>query len=444
MRSFFVQIYLAFWVTSVGIFIAFSIAFPSGPLFRSDVLLGALDSLMTQAAKLQAGQNAARSCAASPETSLLIFGSDGRELCGKAIPPGVAQLVNDVFKTGQRELTRADHSWALAEPVPAVSGGHALVAVLLRPSPPREWFPHMPPYTVPVSALVTFVFAYLLSKPVRALRSAFRQFAAGDMSVRLPVARNALRDWGGADVRTLMIDFNEMAARIQALVEAHKTLLRDVSHELRSPLARLNVALELAREETGGSAAALDRAELESSRLNALIGELLSLSLMETIHDPPGSKLHPGEVIDKLMPDLQFEAEARGCRVIHTRLGDCPIAGSEELLRRAVENIIRNAIRYSPAGADITIETLTDGESGALIRVYDSGPGVPEDNLQAIFGPFYRVDSARQATTGGFGVGLAIAQRAVQIHGGTIRAFNRQPSGLCVEVCLPCARPVDG
>ena len=319
-----------------------------------------------------------------------------------------------------------------------------LVAVLLRPSPGREWFPHMPPYTVPISALVTFVFAYLLTKPVRALRKAFRRLAAGEMSVRLPVARNALRDWGGADIRTLMIDFNEMADRIQALLEAHKTLLRDVSHELRSPLARLNVALELAREEAGPDAAhALDRAELESSRLNALIGELLSLSLMETINDVPNSKLvQLGEVLENLMPDLQFEAGARDCRVVHQRRDECPVIGSVDLLRRAMENLIRNAIRYAPAGTDVTLESSTEvngSGSRAFVRVSDTGPGVPEESLQTIFRPFYRVDSARQTSTGGFGVGLAIAQRAVQLHGGTIRAFNKQSGGFCVEFSLPCA-----
>jgi two-component system sensor histidine kinase CpxA len=281
-----------------------------------------------------------------------------------------------------------------------------------------------------------------LTNPVRALRLAFRRFAAGDMTVRLPVSRSALRDWGGADVRTLMIDFNEMADRIQALVQAHKTLLRDVSHELRSPLARLNVALELAREDAGETSKPLDRAELESSRLNALIGELLSLSHMETIQDVPNPKtICLGSVVEGLMPDLMFEADARQCRVIHRKQSSCLSLGNEELLRRAVENIIRNAIRYSPGGADVTVETLTDNGK-AIVRVCDSGPGVPEDSLQAIFRPFYRVDSARQTTTGGFGVGLAIAERTVHLHGGAIHAFNKQTGGLCVELSLPCAHSV--
>jgi two-component system sensor histidine kinase CpxA len=148
-------------------------------------------------------------------------------------------------------------------------------------------------------------------------------------------------------------------------------------------------------------------------------------------------------LIEDLMPDLVFEAEARRCQVIHQQQQVCLVLGSEEVLRRALENVIRNAIRHSPPDGAVVIETLTEGakeESIAVVRICDSGPGVPEESLQAIFRPFYRVDSARQATTGGFGVGLAIADRAVQIHRGTIQAHNRANGGLCVEFRLPCAR----
>jgi two-component system sensor histidine kinase CpxA len=147
------------------------------------------------------------------------------------------------------------------------------------------------------------------------------------------------------------------------------------------------------------------------------------------------------DLIDSLMPDLMFEAEARECRVTHRRCDTCPVLGSEDLLRRALENVIRNAIRYSPSGSEVVLETEQNGTK-SIVRVCDRGPGVPEGSLGAIFRPFYRVDSARQSSTGGFGVGLAIADRAIQIHGGTIRASNRQGGGLCVELSLPCASDV--
>lgn len=441
MRSFFVQIFLSFWVSSLAIFVAAALLFPSPEHPDYGNLQIAFRGLLQRQVALQVAGRPTSPCSDTNEYKLYVIDARGTDLCGRTPDQKVVALATRVQLTGKSQYAKLGSLWAAAQELN--QNGRQLVAVFLTPYQSPGWLPHFPPFTIPVSALVTFVFAYFLTNPVRKLRLAFRRFAAGDMSVRLPVARSALRDWGGADIRTLMIDFNEMADRIQALLEAHKTLLRDVSHELRSPLARLNVALELAREEAGEANHALDRAELESGRLNALIGELLSLSLMESIHDVPNPKpVQLTEIVAMLMPDLQFEADSRGCRVIHSGSDGCAVIGSEDLLRRAVENVIRNAIRYSPSGADVTLETSTqsaDAGLKAVLRVCDAGPGVPEESLQSIFRPFYRVDSARQSSTGGFGVGLAIAQRAVQLHGGTIRAFNRPGGGLCVEFRLPCA-----
>ena len=441
MRSFFVQIFLSFWISSLAIFMAAMVFFPR-PEYSYESLMNALQVSVDQLARLEIEQGSTHDCDNLRPALLLILNERGEEICGKAAPVDIEPLVARVRALSKRQFARVGSFWAVAQPIKNVNG-QARVALLLTPYQRAGWFPRFPPLALPISALVTFIFAYLLTNPVRGLRRAFRQFAAGDLSVRLPVARSPLRDWGGADIRTLMIDFNEMADRIQALLNAHKTLLRDVSHELRSPLARLNVALELAREEAGQSTEALDRAELESNRLNALIGELLSLSLMETLQDVPAARnIDLGSLVENLMPDLVFEAEARRCRVVHNQRGACPVLGSEEVLRRALENVIRNAIRHSPPDGTVVIETFREAareESTGVVRICDSGPGVPEESLEAIFRPFYRVDSARQTTTGGFGVGLAIADRAVQIHGGTIQAQNRADGGLCVEFRFPCA-----
>lgn len=441
MRSFFVQIFLSFWASTIAIFIAAVVFFPRNDFAWPENLITALRLSTEQMARSKLDASQTGGCKNLGSGSILVLDAGGREVCGTRIPgEQIQQLARRARATGHNESGRAGSLWVFA--LPFSERNSQYVGVLLSPYRKPAWFPHFPPFAIPVSALVTLIFAYLLTNPVRALRRAFRQFAAGDMSVRLPVSRNALRDWGGADIRTLMIDFNDMAGRIQALLEAHKTLLRDVSHELRSPLARLNVALELARDDASTANEALDRAELESSRLNTLIGELLSLSLMETMEHVPGSRVVSlSDVVDELMPDLMFEAEARHCRVVHRAERDCPVSGSEEVLRRALENVIRNAIRYSPANGEVEIETLTEigeGQSTAVVRILDSGPGVPEESLKAIFRPFHRVDAARQTSTGGFGVGLAIADRAVQIHQGSIRAFNREGGGLCVELRLPC------
>ncbi len=436
MRSFFVQIFLSFWVTILLTFVLTAVIFPSSAHAPPDTLQFALGASLEQLAHsdIERGPIA---CERSSKATLFILDAQGRDECGQTPPKPALDLARLVGRSNRQRFSAVGSESFTAQPVKV--GGISYVAVLVTRRPGTNWFPHLPPWSLPVSALVTFAFAYLLTKPVRALRLAFRRFAAGDMSVRVPVSRRALRDWGGADVRTLMVDFNEMADRIEALVQAHKTLLRDVSHELRSPLARLNVALELAREEAPEAELPLERAELESSRLNALIGELLSLSSMEALQSAPSRSMTSlSDLVDQIMPDLIFEAEARECEIIHRDSGTCSVFGSEDLLRRAIENVIRNAVRYSAPRTQVLVEISQDcGKS--MVRVCDTGPGVPEESLKAIFRPFYRVDSSRQSTTGGFGVGLAIAERAVELHGGKIRAFNQQGGGLCVELSLPCA-----
>jgi two-component system sensor histidine kinase CpxA len=247
---------------------------------------------------------------------------------------------------------------------------------------------------------------------------------------------------GTNEIRSLMVDFNRMADRIAGLMEAQKLLLRDVSHELRSPLARLSVALELARDQAPQSVEIhLQRIEDEATQLNRLIGELLSLSSLESLRNPikaePVSLVH---LIETHLPNLQFEAGARNCTVSLSALVDSTVVVDPELMGRAIENIVRNAIRYSPAGGSVELEVLNAQDqtaSSAVLHIMDRGPGVPENLREAIFRPFVRVDTSRNESTGGFGVGLAIAERAVHLHGGEIRALPRQGGGLIIEMRLP-------
>jgi two-component system, OmpR family, sensor histidine kinase CpxA len=443
MRSFFVQIFLSFWISTVAIFVAATVLFPRHDHADWKNGTSALQVTMNDLARAKIRASADGHCGANEfEQHLMVVNAANQEICGHALTPELRALISSVRSENEHRFSRVGDFWAAGEPMRDMPSGY--VAVLLTPFQKGSWFPTLPKAALPVSALVTFVFAYFLTNPVRALRKAFRRFAGGELTVRLPVVRKPLRDWGGADVRTLMVDFNEMADRIQALLIAHKTLLRDVSHELRSPLARLNVALELAREESGDSITALDRAELESSRLNGLIGELLSLSHMESLQDVPQPRtVCLDHVIEELMPDLIFEAEARGCVVSHEKCPSALVPGSEEVLRRAVENVIRNAIRYSPSDGLVVIKTSVQTSGPvwtATLSITDRGPGVPEESLGTIFRPFYRVDASRQLSTGGFGVGLAIAERAVFLHHGSIEAHNRPGGGLCVEMTFPCAR----
>jgi len=226
------------------------------------------------------------------------------------------------------------------------------------------------------------------------------------------------------------------------LLGSQQRLVRDVSHELRSPLARLRVALELARRGSGDKAArALDRIEEEADRLNEMIEQLLILSRLETdAGDAERTAFDLAALVAEVVDDASFEAGARSCTVTLDSIGPCELVGSPALLRSAVENVLRNAARYSAEGSEIEVSLAVEpGEGGrrAVIGVRDHGPGVPEELLVQVFQPFFRVDDARDRSTGGSGLGLAIAARAVQLHAGSIEARQAPGGGLLVVISLP-------
>ena len=289
------------------------------------------------------------------------------------------------------------------------------------------------------SGLVCYLLTSYLTGPVVRLRAATQKLAAGDLTARAGAGlKNRRRDEIGGLVR----DFDSMAERLETLVNEQNRLLNDISHELRSPLARLNVALGLARQRTGPDAlGVLARIELESSRLEEMIARLLTLSRLEAgqaLLDHSAVRL--GELIQEIVKDADFEAQSRHCHVRCSIVQESEVTGSPSLLRSAIENVIRNAMRYTREGTDVEVslgrEAAAEGEM-ALIRVCDHGPGVPEAALDKLFRPFFRVDDARVRETGGTGLGLAITDRAVRLHGGSARAANQPDGGLCVEIRLP-------
>lgn len=284
-----------------------------------------------------------------------------------------------------------------------------------------------------VSAGLSYLLARYLSRPIQVLRNATHTIAAGDLSVQVAGLMRGRRD----ELGTLAVDFDAMAVRLRALIESHQTLLRDVSHELRSPLARLQIALELARRPNARLGQELDRIEQEAQRLDTLIGEILSLCrLDDPVRQLELEDVHLHELLESLCDGARVEAEPRAVQVQLAVSGDPSVRGDRELLFRAFENVLRNAVRFSPDGGVVSVNLQPAG-TGATVTVEDQGPGVPEESLQRIFEPFYRVADARDRDSGGHGIGLAITSRVLRLHNGTVAAANRPGGGLRVTLTLP-------
>jgi two-component system sensor histidine kinase CpxA len=314
--------------------------------------------------------------------------------------------------------------------LPKDGGSRLLIAV---PPHPRgeDFFPYYL-WILLVVLLLGYALAVHLARPLRSLRQAVDRFGRGDLTTRIGSKRPD-------EIGELARAFDLMAGRIETLLSAERRLLQDVSHELRSPLARLGFAIELARSGADPKVS-LDRIKRDVDRLSSLVGELLQLTSAEG--DPHSRILKLVSLEDllrELVDDCVLEADSKRCRLILSALGDSPtlILGDRELLRRAVENVLRNAIRHSPEGSNVEVELQSAAET-ATVTVRDFGSGVPEESLAMIFEPFFRVDDDRSRSSGGVGLGLSIARRSIDLHRGRIEAGNARP-GLRVTIELPIA-----
>lgn len=311
----------------------------------------------------------------------------------------------------------------------SADGRYRLITVVDPPIGLRSLFPYYSLIFAAV-ALVCWLLALNIASPLHDLARAVERFGRGELDVRLRWRR---RDEIGALSRS----FDGMADRIGTLVTAERRLLQDVSHELRSPLARLSFAAELTRTADDRDAA-VARLKKEIDRLTALVGTLVEVTRAEG--DPSAFSLEPvglGDLLHDVVEDCRLEAEARNCTIGIKGNIELTFRGDRELLRRAVENVVRNAIRHTPQGSVVNVEMKSSAQT-ARIGVRDSGPGVPEELLTRIFEPFFRADDSRDSATGGVGLGLAIAHRAVSVHHGRVWAENGSP-GLQVWIELPVA-----
>lgn len=440
MGRLFWKILLAFWLTLVAV------AVITGTLVsferrdresaEPELALGGPPRIMTElaAATLEhGGPGALREWMRQADRrgrplSLYAVDRAGRDLLGRAVPEAALARAREVAaEPGGRGARLA-----------TAPGGESFVLFVpftgQRGRAPRG---RLPPWMMlligaAASLAVSGALAWYLTRPIRALQWAFGAAASGRLDTRVGPRIGRRRD----EIADLGRDFDRMAAQLQTLVGSQRRLLHDVSHELRSPLARLEAAIGLARQDPQRLEASLERIEREATRLDELVGEVLTLARLES-----GSGQRAFQAVDladlvaSIGEDARFEAEASGRRVQVSVPGELFLQGNAELLHRAVENIVRNAVKYTAPGSEVTVALRRQG-GRAVLEVRDRGPGIPEAELSRIFEPFYRLggDNAK-----GFGLGLAIAQLAVHAHRGSIAALNAPGGGLKVELSLPLA-----
>ena len=370
---------------------------------------------------------------------VLALDATGADVLHRRVPPGaVAQLhALQALHPAAPEIAK----------VVALDGGHYTLFSLGNPSdgggpppghPPQAWMRTMPPppalaATLAASVLTALLLALYVAKPIRSLRRAFDAAAAGDLDQRVGPEIGARHD----ELAALGGHFDRMADRLKSSMAAQRRLLHDVSHELRSPLARVQAAVGLLREEPERLGAMTDRIERDVSRIDELVDELLTLSRLEA--GDPGAdqdETDMRELVGDVIENVRFEAESTGVQIIWKESGRALVRGVPRLLHGAVENVVRNALKHAGGGSIHVESGVSDGGAHYWLRVLDEGPGLDPGELESVFTPFFR---GRTAAGSGHGLGLAIARRSIEAHGGTIRASNRTGGGLCVELVLPAA-----
>lgn len=449
-RSLYLKIFIWFWVAmiiiNVVLFAAFALTRPT-PTRRSWRDLAQSGPNSQKAAEIyeQSGPGALSAALQATEkatgVSATFFDEHGKELSGRTVPQKAQELSEKAAETRDIEFNFDVEGTLVARPV-VTSKGQLFIYVAHIPRPPFQPTFQTLGLRLLVVLVIGGIFCYWLARylttPIFKLRTTTNELAEGNLGARVATNLVKRRD----EVGQLGRDFNVMAERLESMVKAQQRLLGDISHELRSPLARLGVALGLARQRSGAEAnGALDRIERESDNLNEMISQLLTLTRLESGTDSrKRTEVNLAALVREVADDADFEARSVNRSVQVVSSDDCSINGVEELLRSAVENVVRNAVRYTPEGTavEVALRKQNGGSDNfAVITVTDRGNGVPEDALERIFRPFYRTEDARDRQSGGgTGLGLAITERAVRMHGGSVQAVNAAGGGLAVEMRL--------
>jgi len=364
---------------------------------------------------------------------LLVINDQGIDLLDRAVPEIVLRKARDALRDPQQTAIQQ---------VRTPEGERFLLFVPRRDHPAMKantpfprYLPLLPLFILFTGSLIFSAgLAWYITRPIQLIREATNRFAAGNLDTRVMPEIGRRKD----ELTELANDFDHMAEQLQHLIATQKRLLNDVSHELRSPLARLQLAIELGRQQPGKINEFTQRIEKESQRLDQLVGELLTLSRLEAgVKNSEHDYFDINGLIESIVNDAQFEAKAQNKQVIFSSDEELLLNGSIELIHRAIENIIRNAIDYTPEYSQVEV-SLKHQNNMIKVHVCDEGQGVKESRLKEVFQPFVRLNDENQnVKIHGYGLGLAIARRAIELHRGSINAYNRSSGGLCIEIQIP-------
>ncbi len=382
---------------------------------------------------------------------IYIIGPDGADILGRRLSAGAERRLD----FGRREalLGFRDRRFGNAPPLELrpmrlapqiVTADGSVYTILLAPRGPGLFgalsLPGIPPALLAiallVSALASWWLARHLSSPIRRMQEGARALAGGNLELRVSAGLGGRKD----ELAVLAREFDAMVDQLRAARASRTRLLRDISHELRSPLARMRVAVALARQPQSDPARQMDRMDREIERLDDLIGQVLNLSRLQGAQ--PRIDREPVELDDlvaEVAHDANFEGAAKGCAVRVQPTSPITLPANRDLLRSAIENVLRNAVRYSPAGSTVEVGVRLSA-GAALISIRDHGPGVPPADIERIFEPFFRVAESRDRDSGGEGIGLAITAQVFKAHGGFARAQNHPDGGLEVLLSIPASQ----
>jgi two-component system sensor histidine kinase CpxA len=478
MRRLFWRIFALFWASSVVLIVA--IAWITSNNFENEKIPGLgitrLESVLNEHLRNAAhtlrdsGVGGLRTMLSQAldfgRISVYVLDADKKDVLGREVPPEIIAATDQAVADTQglsanrmrlRVLTAADGT------------KYTAIARFEGPTPLRLLYRHPNTFwmhvalAMAISACFALLLAAYITAPLARIRASARRVARGDLSAHI----GDLRFGRSAEILALASEFDQMTARLRDLVEGQRRLIRDVSHEMRSPLSRMRIALELARanvkeallepaeavlesatagREPGGgrnfsgteAVNQLDRIEREAERLEEMIAQAIQLTRMETTTPSKVEDVALDQLLADIASDAAFEAQARPCALHIAQNEPLVVRAEADLVASAIENVVRNAVKYTSADSTVSIR-LDRIEGQARIRVRDCGPGVPAGDCARIFEPYFRTDVARQRKSGGSGLGLAIAKRAIERQGGRIHANNAEGGGLEVEILLPLA-----